>query len=212
LKQEKSGADFYIFLSKLSEICQATFRECLNDKVISSFWIIAMQRKFIQIIGIASLLLLGNVSCTATQEANTNPSETTVTSSPVSSETTPETEKDTEKAETKSMVISQGNFVQVDNDHPTQGMAKIVEMDGQTYLEFDSEFSTVNGPDVLVVFHRDRTVPVKIEEADYVTLETLQNTAGEQRYLIPDTLNPEDFGSVAIWCRKFNVTFGYASL
>ncbi|MEC4804176.1 MAG: DM13 domain-containing protein [Jaaginema sp. PMC 1079.18] len=171
-----------------------------------------MQQKFIQVLGIASLLLLGNVSCTSAQEANTKPPETTVTSTPATAENPPAIEKDTEKADSKSMVISQGNFVQVDSEHPTQGMAKIVEVDGQKYLEFDSEFSTVNGPDVLVVFHRDRTVPVKIEEADYVTLEALQNTTGEQRYLIPDTLNPEDFASVAIWCRQFNVTFGYASL
>lgn len=171
-----------------------------------------MSQKFVRVLGIAAILVLGNVSCTSAQEANTNPPQTTVTSSPAAAEMPPETEKDMEKADSKSMVISQGNFVQVDADHPTQGMAKIVEVDGQKYLEFDSEFSTVSGPDVLVVLHRDRTVPVKIEEADYITLEVLQNTTGEQRYLIPENINPEDFASVAIWCREFNVTFGYASL
>lgn len=160
-------------------------------------------------LGIASLLILG-VSCTASQEVNNNPPETTVTASPT--ETSANSSPDTVEEESTSMVISQGNFIQVDADHPTQGMAKIVEVEGQQYLEFNNDFSTVDGPDVLVVFHRDRAVPVKIEEADYVTLETLQTTTGEQRYLIPDTINPEDFGSVAVWCRRFNVTFGYVDL
>jgi len=168
-----------------------------------------MQLKSVRALGIASLLILG-VSCTAAQEANNNTPETTVTASPT--ETSANPAGDTVKEDSKSMVISEGNFIQVDADHPTEGMAKILDIDGQKYLEFNNDFSTVDGPDVLVVLHRDRAVPVKIEEADYVTLEALQTITGEQRYLIPDTINPEDFGSVAVWCRRFNVTFGYVDL
>lgn len=169
-----------------------------------------MQLKSLRALGIASLLILSSISCTAAQEVNNNPTETTVTASPTETSASPT--PDTVTEESNSMVISEGNFIQVDDEHPTQGMAKIIEVDGQKYLEFNSDFSTVDGPDVLVVLHRDRAVSVKIEEADYITLEALQNTTGEQRYLIPDTINPEDFASVAVWCRRFNVTFGYASL
>ncbi|NEQ63853.1 MAG: DM13 domain-containing protein, partial [Moorea sp. SIO4A1] len=47
---------------------------------------------------------------------------------------------------------------------------------------------------------------------DYVTLARLQKFSGAQRYAIPDDLNLDEFGSVAVWCRRFNITFGYASL
>jgi hypothetical protein len=53
---------------------------------------------------------------------------------------------------------------------------------------------------------------VNVEEADYVTLAPLESFDGAQRYEIPATINPSDFKSVGIWCRQFNVTFGYAPL
>ena len=109
-------------------------------------------------------------------------------------------------------VLASGQFTTVEQEKPTAGTARIVEANGQRYLEFDAAFTTANGPDVEVVFHRDNVVPVNLDEADYVTLAPLQSFDGAQRYVIPADMDLSVFNSVAIWCAEFNVTFGYAAL
>ncbi|WAN70126.1 DM13 domain-containing protein [Moorena producens JHB] len=41
------------------------------------------------------------------------------------------------------------------------------------------------------------------------SLGRLQQVSGTQRYRIPADVNPEDFSSLVIWCRKFNVTLAF---
>lgn len=105
-----------------------------------------------------------------------------------------------------------GAFVTVEQDHATVGTARIVEEDGQRYLEFDEAFDTAQGPDVQVVLHRSQPVPVNLEEENYITLAPLQSFSGTQRYALPADLDLSEYEAVAIWCREFNVTFGYAPL
>ncbi len=108
-------------------------------------------------------------------------------------------------------VIASGSFVTVDRGHPTSGNARIVSENGQRYLEFDQRFRTVGGPDVRVILSRTQVVPVNVNEQDYITLAPLESVNGTQRYVIPANVNLDEFPSVAIWCRQFNVTFGYAA-
>ncbi|MEA5513006.1 DM13 domain-containing protein [Nodularia sp. UHCC 0506] len=110
-----------------------------------------------------------------------------------------------------SPVAESGNFQAA--EHPTQGKVSVVKEAGKSYLEFDQNFQTDNGPDLFVILHRSATPPVSgIQEKDYVSIAALQNISGTQRYAVPDNVNLADFKSVAIWCRQFNATFGYASL
>jgi hypothetical protein len=109
-------------------------------------------------------------------------------------------------------VIASGSFVTVEQDHLTAGIARIITENGKRYLEFDQAFTTAQGPAVEIIMYRDSTIPVNIKEADYVTLAPLKSFDGGQRYEIPATINPSEFQSVGIWCRQFNVTFGYAPL
>lgn len=113
---------------------------------------------------------------------------------------------------TTASVVRSGSFVTTEQDHPTTGTARIITENGKRYLEFDRAFDTASGPDVRVILHRDRSVPVKLDESDYITLASLKSFNGAQRYAIPETVNLDEFNSVAIWCRQFNITFGYASL
>ncbi|PSN13455.1 electron transfer flavoprotein [filamentous cyanobacterium CCT1] len=105
-----------------------------------------------------------------------------------------------------------GQFVTVDQDHATTGTARIVSASGQQYLEFDAAFDTARGPAVEVILYKGAAVPVNIAEGDYVTLAPLQNFSGAQRYPIPAGVNISDYQTVGIWCRQFNVTFGYAPI
>ena len=109
-------------------------------------------------------------------------------------------------------VLASGQFVTVDQSHATTGTARIVEKDGQRFLEFDAAFDTARGPAVQVVLHKANSVPVSLAESDYVYIGDLQSFEGAQRYAIPADINIEDYESVAIWCQEFNVTFGYADI
>jgi hypothetical protein len=98
------------------------------------------------------------------------------------------------------------------SDHQTTGTVTILEENGRKYLEFDEDFTTANGPDVQVILYRDNSIPVNIEEADYIALSPLESFSGQQRYLIPEEVNLKEYQAVGIWCQQFNVTFAYAAL
>jgi hypothetical protein len=91
-------------------------------------------------------------------------------------------------------------------------MATIIEENGQRYLVFNEDFTTAEGPDVQVVLHRESEVPVQLQEENYMTIAPLASMNGTQRYVLPDELNLDEFKAVSIWCRQFNVSFGYAAL
>lgn len=108
--------------------------------------------------------------------------------------------------------IASGSFTTVEQDHPTSGTAQIVEEGGQRYLEFSGDFTTAQGPDVEVILYQGGSVPLNLEEGTYVTIASLQSFDGAQRYSIPSDIDLAEFGAVGIWCRQFNVTFGYAPI
>lgn len=113
-----------------------------------------------------------------------------------------------------SSIVAQagGQFVTVEQDHATTGTARIVTENGQRYIEFDAAFDTARGPDVNVVLHKGAEIPVNLTEGDYVTIAPLQSFTGAQRYLLAADVNLNDYQTVGIWCREFNVTFGYAPI
>ena len=103
------------------------------------------------------------------------------------------------------------NFVSV-GSKTTTGQIKIIQENGNRYLEFNQSFVTDNGPDLKVILHREQSVSSRIKESDYIEIAPLQSFRGTQRYLIPEEIDLSFYSSVAIWCRQFNVTFGYAEL
>lgn len=117
-----------------------------------------------------------------------------------------------EMSQTLMAQVASGNFTTVEQNHPTLGTATIVEEGEQRYLEFSDDFTTAEGPDVEVILYQGDSVPVNIAEGSYMTLAPLQSFDGAQRYAIPTHVNLDEFESVGIWCRQFNVTFGYADI
>lgn len=114
-------------------------------------------------------------------------------------------------------VVKTGSFASA--GHPTTGGVQVVNRNGQKYLVFNNNFKTDNGPALYVILHKSNNLiastkasEYKIKEGDYVTLTRLQKTNGTQEYLIPNNVDLDDYKSVAVWCEKFNVTFGAATL
>lgn len=105
-------------------------------------------------------------------------------------------------------------------EHQTSGTVNLVKAeDGRFYVELDKDFKSDKGPDLFVVLHRSPDL-IKmtagpnhsLTAGEYVMLSPLVQTKGFQRYILAGDMNPEDFNSVAIWCRQFNATFGAATL
>ncbi|MGD1912166.1 MAG: DM13 domain-containing protein [Rivularia sp. (in: cyanobacteria)] len=118
--------------------------------------------------------------------------------------------KSTRVATKAESIVASGNFVK--QEKATRGKAKIVNINGKRYLEFDKAFSTSEGPDVKIILHRNSSVPLNVREGNYITLARIKSFKGAQRYAIPENVNLANYKSVGIWCEEFNATFGYASL
>ena len=103
-------------------------------------------------------------------------------------------------------------FVTAAEGNDTVGTFEIIEENGQRYIEFSDDFQTAQGPDLEIILHKAQTVPVSIAEESYITLAPIQSFTGTQRYAIPNDVDLDEYGSVAVWCEEFNVTFGYAQL
>ncbi|WP_353931753.1 DM13 domain-containing protein [Okeanomitos corallinicola TIOX110] len=133
-----------------------------------------------------------------------------VTSTPANNQTT--TENQTESLTTVAAAVGKSTNFQT-LEHKTQGKLTVTNENGTNYLQFDQSFKTDNGPDLFVVLYRGDVPPESgIKEKDYISVAALQKIKGSQRYALPQNVKLANFKSVAIWCRKFNATFGYASL
>ena len=112
------------------------------------------------------------------------------------------------------IALMSGEFVAA--EAPTTGTAKIVESNGQMYLEIDSAFSTNDqAPDLQILLDTVEQPPTSYGDAEstrYLNLGGIQSVTGEQRYPIPDFIDPSQFASVVVWCRMANATMGYAAL
>ncbi|HUH08312.1 MAG TPA: DM13 domain-containing protein [Egibacteraceae bacterium] len=97
--------------------------------------------------------------------------------------------------------------------HPTSGTASAIRLeDGSRILRFE-EFATDNGPDLLV--YLTSASPDAGDDAfdqDFVSLGPLKGNLGDQNYELPDDVDLERYATVVIWCRRFTVSFGTASL
>jgi hypothetical protein len=175
-------------------------------------------------LGRLSLVILLTAGCTP--QTNSNSTTTGAASSPVSNplDTTTATHSPTSAiagtnvAQNQQKVLAVGNLVK--GEHPTSGRVQLLQQGKERILELGSDFKTSNlGPDLVVILHRSpdvigSTVPpaYPIQEGDYVLLAPLKRFTGAQRYPVPAEINLAEYPSAAIWCRRFNATFGAAQL
>jgi hypothetical protein len=93
--------------------------------------------------------------------------------------------------------------------HPTKGTATVLTLDdGSQVLRFEG-FETSNGPDVRVYLSAgDRDSYGK----DFIDLGGLKGNIGDQNYAIPSGTDLDRYDIAVIWCRRFTVAFGDATL
>jgi hypothetical protein len=97
--------------------------------------------------------------------------------------------------------------------HHVDGKATIFQLEqGKPVLRLE-DFSATNGPDLFVVLSSSANPDQDgVKNGAYVQLKALKGNIGNQNYEISGDVDLGQYKSVVIWCRTFNVVFGYAPL
>ncbi|GMG81671.1 hypothetical protein LNKW23_08840 [Paralimibaculum aggregatum] len=92
------------------------------------------------------------------------------------------------------------------SSHVTSGSVEVVETDAGWEIRLGADFSFDGAPDPRVAFGKGGKF------ADGTDFEPLRQNSGAQVYAVPAGIDPAEFDTVVIWCRKFSVPLGYAAL
>jgi hypothetical protein len=134
---------------------------------------------------------------------------------PLSSSTPAQTSAQTSAPASGPAVVRQGKFIS--HEHSTTGRARVIRKpDGAHVLEL-VDLDTSNGPD-LRVWLSDQPVRSGVDgwrvfdDGTWLELGRLKGNQGDQAYAIPAGTNLDQLTSIAIWCKRFSVSFGAAGL
>ncbi|MGC4868516.1 DM13 domain-containing protein [Micromonospora sp. DT53] len=112
-------------------------------------------------------------------------------------------------------ILTTGEFVT--HEHRTTGSAEIHRLaDGRHQLVI-RDLNTSNGPDLRVWLTDQPVVRGTagwrvFDDGEWIELAKLKGNKGNQVYELPASVDPRDFRSVSIWCKRFAVSFGAADL
>lgn len=148
------------------------------------------------------------VTPTATASATEPPIE-----SPIESRTESRTESPTAPAEPE--VLATGSFIS--HEHETTGRVRVLRLaDGSRVLRIEG-LDTSNGPDLRVWLSDAEVLPGRggwfvFDDGAYLDLGALRGNRGDQNYPVPDDVDLDVLTSVSVWCARFRVSFGAATL
>lgn len=100
--------------------------------------------------------------------------------------------------------LGTGSFVGKSR-HETSGTATIVEKDGGYVVELGDDFFFDGAPDPKVALGNNGYDKNTL-------LAPLANNSGAQSYAIPASIDVKAYNEVWIWCERFNVPLGLATL
>lgn len=113
---------------------------------------------------------------------------------------------------TEPMVLAKGDFRGL--AHETKGLASVYQLaDGKRVLRLTG-FETSNGPDVRVYLVAAEVAKDNetVKKAGFIDLGSMKGNKGDQNYDVPAEIDLNKYRSVSIWCARFGVNFGAASL
>lgn len=105
----------------------------------------------------------------------------------------------------------------ISHEHRTSGTVAVLSLpDGGRVLRIEN-LDTSDGPDLKVWLSDAELSPGRdgwhvFDDGAYRSLGSLKGNHGNQNYPIPADVRLDAFRSVAIWCDRFNVSFGAAGL
>jgi hypothetical protein len=110
------------------------------------------------------------------------------------------------------MILAKGDFRGL--AHETKGVATVHRLgDGKRILRL-TNFETSNGPDVHVYLVAAEVAKdnATVRQAGFIDLGSLKGNKGDQNYEVPADTDLNKYKSVSIWCARFGVNFGAATL
>lgn len=112
-------------------------------------------------------------------------------------------------------ILAMGTFVEIDALHGGEGVATIYQApDGSRFVRLEP-FSVTDAPDLRVALSSSpapRTQNDLTASSGFLDLGALESTQGAQNYDIPLNVRLEQFESVVIYDRQFNIIFTTATL
>lgn len=140
---------------------------------------------------------------------------TPATSPPAESSPTPGDPTPEPVAPAGPVDLASGAFIT--HEHATSGSVRIVEQpDGSRVLAIEN-LDTSDGPDLRVWLSDQPVIEGTagwgvFDDGRWVELGALKGNVGNQVYEIPADVELSPYTSVSIWCARFAVSFGAASL
>ena len=92
------------------------------------------------------------------------------------------------------------------SDHITTGTASLVKGSNGYQIVLSADFELDGAPDPVIVVGNNETYSAANK------LGALKNRTGAQTYNLPANITPGQFSQVYIWCEKFSVPLGVATL
>lgn len=117
-------------------------------------------------------------------------------------------------AHAEMMSISTGVIKGVGGNYIGEGNVNIVKDDSGKHILELSDFTSTAGPDLKVFLVEGSSLKDgnDVIAGNHVNLGVLKSTSGAQSYVLPEGVDPSNFGSVAIFCEKYTVLFSSADL
>ncbi|MFD5414988.1 DM13 domain-containing protein [Streptomyces nojiriensis] len=118
-------------------------------------------------------------------------------------------------AQAAPVTVARGTLIS--HEHATTGAVELIRLSDGSHTLRLADLDTSNGPDLRVWL---ADAPVKegvagwrvFDDGKHVSLGKLKGNKGDQNYPVPADVNVAEFTSVTIWCDRFDVSFGAASL
>lgn len=98
-----------------------------------------------------------------------------------------------------------GEFTGASN-HVTTGTVEVVKTDDGYEIHLKDNFTFDGAPDPRIGFGKNGKF------VDATDFEPLASDTGAQVYKVPAGIDPGEFTDVFVWCRKFSVPLGVATL
>jgi hypothetical protein len=109
------------------------------------------------------------------------------------------------------VALQRGSFVDGSlPGHHAAGTATVFRLEDGSQIVRLEHFEATNGPDLFVTFHTGANP--EQDRGEYFQIAPLKGNIGDQNYELPAGIDLDQYKSVVIWCRTFNVVFGYATL
>jgi len=105
----------------------------------------------------------------------------------------------------------------ISHEHAATGTVRVLQLaDGSRVLRLEN-LDTTSGPDLKVLLSDAEVKSGRagwhvFDDGEHLNLGELKGNKGDQNYRLPRNADLGDYRSVSVWCDRFNVSFGAATL